>query len=153
MGLIDEIKKELMVLVFSMTPVFELRGAIPLGISLGLHPIHSALISIVGNILILVFLLKLLQPMMDYFEKTRFFKSTVGWVKRRAMRKAGTIKKYSLLGLFLFVAIPIPTTGAWTGAVIATLLKLKFKKALVAMSLGIVTSASIILALYYGIIL
>lgn len=130
MGLIDEIKKELMVLVFSMTPVFELRGAIPLGISLGLHPIHSALISIVGNILILVFLLKLLQPMMDYFEKTRFFKSTVGWVKRRAMRKAGTIKKYSLLGLFLFVAIPIPTTGAWTGAVIATLLKLKFKKPL-----------------------
>lgn len=147
------LKDELVVFIFSMTPIFELRGAIPLGISLGLNPIYSSLISISGNILSLGILLRLLQPVMEFFEKTHLFNSTVGWVKRRSMKKAGIIKKYSLVGLFFFVAIPIPTTGAWTGAVIATLLKLNPKKSFLVMSMGIITAALIVLGLYYGIII
>ncbi|MEW8974257.1 MAG: small multi-drug export protein [Tissierellaceae bacterium] len=152
LDIIEGLKKELIVLFFSMTPIFELRGAIPLGISLGLNPIHSGIISIIGNILILGILLKVLRPLMVFFEGTYLFKNTIGWVKRRAMKKAGIIKRYSIVGLFFFVAIPIPTTGAWTGAVIATLLKLDYKKSFISMSMGIITAAMLVLSVYYGII-
>lgn len=152
LDIIEGLKKELIVLFFSMTPIFELRGAIPLGISLGLNPIHSGIISIIGNILVLGILLKVLRPLMIFFEGTSLFKNTIGWVKRRAMEKAGIIKRYSIVGLFFFVAIPIPTTGAWTGAVIATLLKLDYKKSFISMSMGIITAAMLVLSVYYGII-
>lgn len=89
---------------------------------------------------------------MIFFEGTSLFKNTIGWVKRRAMEKAGIIKRYSIVGLFFFVAIPIPTTGAWTGAVIATLLKLDYKKSFISMSMGIITAAMLVLSVYYGII-
>lgn len=145
------IKKELLVIFFSMVPVFELRGAIPLGISLGLSPLHTWVLSVISNILMAGFLLKLLNPIMNYFEKTRLFKSTIGWVKTRSMKKAATIKKYSLIGLFFFVAIPIPTTGVWTASVIASILNLDIKKSLISMGLGVVVAASIVLGLYYGI--
>lgn len=151
MGLLDNIKKEIIVLFFSMLPIIELRGSIPLGISLGLNPIHSGILSIIGGLLTSFFLLRLLSPLMAYFENTRIFHSTIGWVKRRSMRKAGTIKKYSLIGLFFFVAIPLPTTGVWTASVISTLLKLDKNKAFLSMALGVITAASIVLGLYYGI--
>ncbi len=149
--LIEELQTELIVIFFSMLPLIELRGAIPLGISLGLSPIHSTILSIMGNIIIVPFLLKLLQPIMKFFEKTVIFSKTIGWVKRRSMRKAGTIKKYSLWGLFIFVAIPIPTTGVWTGSVIASLLKLDFKKAFLAMTLGIIAAGIIVSTVSYGV--
>ncbi|XJS51170.1 COG2426 family protein [Tissierella carlieri] len=121
----------------------------PLGISLGLSPIHSTILSIIGNMIIVPFLLKLLHPIMAYFEKTVIFSKTVGWVKRRSMSKAAIIKKYSLLGLFIFVAIPMPGTGAWTGSVIASLLKMNFRKALLSISLGIITSGIIVATISY----
>ncbi|WP_353093767.1 small multi-drug export protein [Tissierella praeacuta] len=149
LALIEELKIEIMVIFFAMLPIVELRGAIPLGISLGLRPIHSTILSIIGNIIIVPFLLKLLQPIMKYFEKTVIFSKTIGWVKRRSMEKASIIKKYSLIGLFIFVAIPIPTTGVWTGSVIASILKLDFKKALLSISLGIITSGIIVATISY----
>lgn len=150
--LFDILKKEILVILFSMTPIIELRGAIPMGISLGLNPLHSMTISILGNIIIVPVLLKILQPIMAYFEKSKVFANTIGWVKRRSMKKAGIIKKYSIIGLFVFVALPIPTTGVWTGSVIASLLKLDFKKALISMSLGIITSGIIVTTISYGFI-
>ena len=149
MGILEELKREIIVIVFAMLPIVELRGAIPLGISMGLSPIHSTIISIIGNALIVPFLLILLQPIMDYFEKTILFSKTIGWVKRRSMKKAKTIKKYRILGLFLFVAIPIPTTGAWTGSVIATLLKLDIKKSILAIWAGIISAGIIVYTITY----
>lgn len=148
--LMDSVKRELIVVFFSMIPISELRGSIPLGISLGLSPIHAAIISILGNMTIVPFLLKLLHPIMGYFERTHLFKSTIGWVKNRSMKKARIIKKYSLVGLFLFVAIPLPTTGVWTAAVIATILKLDYKKALISIFLGIVVAGIIVVTISHG---
>ena len=150
--LIEELRIEIMVIFFSMLPIVEVRGAIPLGISLGLSPVHSAILGIIGNIIIVPFLLKLLYPIMSFFEKTVIFSKTIGWIKRRSMKKSSTIKKYSLIGLFIFVAVPIPTTGAWTGSVIASMLKLDFKKSLMAISLGVVSSGLIVLTISYGIV-
>lgn len=148
--IIESIKRELIVVFFSMIPISELRGSIPLGISLGLTPIHSAIISILGNMLIVPFLLKLLHPVMGYFEKTDLFNSTIGWVKNRSMKRASIIKRYSLIGLFIFVAIPLPTTGVWTATVIATILKLDYKKALISISLGIITAGIIVMSISHG---
>jgi uncharacterized membrane protein len=152
LDLIEELRIEIMVILFSMLPIIEVRGAIPLGISLGLSPIHSTILGIIGNIIIVPFLLKLLHPIMLFFEKTVIFSKTIGWVKKRAMKKSGTIKKYSLIGLFIFVAVPIPTTGAWTGSVIASILKLDFKKSLLAISLGVVSSGFIVAIISYGVV-
>ncbi|NLY86298.1 MAG: small multi-drug export protein [Tissierellia bacterium] len=152
LDILEEVKRELFVVFVSMLPIVELRGAIPLGISMDLSPIHSAVLSIIGNIVIIPFLLKLLQPIMAFLEKTYIFSKTVGWVKKRSMKKADIVKKYSLIGLFIFVAIPLPGTGVWTGSVIASLLKLNHKKAFFAMVLGIIVAGIIVLTLSYGVI-
>ena len=151
--LFDSMREELIVLSVAAMPISELRGAIPLGVSMGMDPLYSTLISIIGNILPVPFLLKLLEPIMAYLEKTRLFSKAVGWVKRRAIKKSkDKIKKYSVLGLFIFVAIPFPSTGAWTGCVIATLLKIDFKKALVAIVSGVVMAGIIVFTLTYSIV-
>ena len=152
LGLIGELKREIMVILVAAMPLSELRGAIPLGISLGLSPIHSTVISIIGNMAIVPILLKILNPVMDYFEKTVLFSKTIGWVKRRTLKRTrSTIKKYSLLGLFILVAIPIPTTGAWTGCIAASLLKLDYRKALFVILSGVLVAGLIVSTISYQI--
>ncbi len=147
---IESVKRELLVIFFSMIPISELRGAIPLGISLGLSPIHSTIISICGNIIIVPILLRVLHPLIIYFEDTFLFKYTIGRVKNKAMNKADAIKTYSLIGLFIFVAIPLPTSGAWTASVIASILKLDYKKAFAAIALGVIVAGLLILGVSVG---
>ena len=150
--LLEELKREILVILMAAMPISELRGAIPLGISLGLSPIHSTIISILGNMMIVPILLKILNPLMNYLEKTVLFSKFIGWVKKRTMKRTrNTIKKYSLLGLFILVAIPIPTTGAWTGCIAASLLKLDYKKALFVILSGVFTAGIIVSTISYGI--
>lgn len=151
--LLEEVKREILVIIVAAMPLSELRGAIPLGISLGLSPIHSTIISILGNVMIVPILLKILNPLMNYLERTALFSKFIGWVKRRTMKRTrNTIKKYSLLGLFILVAIPIPTTGAWTGCIAASLLKLDYKKALFVILSGVLTAGIIVSTISYGIL-
>ncbi len=147
----EELKIEIITMFFSMLPLVELRGAIPLGISLGLRPIQSAIISIIGNIIVVLILLNILDPVMIHFEKTKFFSKTIGKIKTKSMKKAHIIKKYSLLGLFIFVSLPIPTTGAWTGALISSILKLDTRKAFVAISLGLIIAGLITLTISHSV--
>ena len=147
------ISDELMVMLVAAMPLSELRGAIPLGISMGFSPFESTVLGIAGNIIPIPFLLKLLEPIMDYLERTKLFSKGVQWVKRRTLKRSrDKIKKYSLLGLFILVAIPLPTTGAWTGCIAATLLKIDFKKALIAIISGVVAAGIIVYTLSYNII-
>lgn len=150
--ILKELKIEIIILIFAMLPLVELRGAIPLGISLGLNPIQSMIISIAGNIIIVFVLLNILEPIMVHFEKTKFFSSTIGRIKEKSMKKSKIIKKYSLLGLLIFVSIPLPTTGAWTGALISSILKLDIRKSFLAMALGLVISGIITLTISQGIL-
>lgn len=147
----EELKIEIITMFFSMLPLVELRGAIPLGISLGLRPIQSAIISIIGNIIVVLILLNILDPVMVHFEKTKVFSNTIGKIKTKSMKKAHIIKKYSLLGLFIFVSLPIPTTGAWTGALISSILKLDTRKAFVAISLGLIIAGLITLTISHSV--
>lgn len=148
--LIEELKNEILVMMVAAMPISELRGAIPLGISLGLSPIHSTIISILGNMAIVPILLKILVPVMNYLEKTIIFSKTIGWVKERTLKRTrSTIKKYSLLGLFILVAIPIPTTGAWTGCIAASLLKLDYKGSLFVILSGVFIAGLIVSTISY----
>lgn len=149
--ILEKLKIEIIVMLFSMLPLVELRGAIPLGISLGLEPIQSMVISTTGNIIVVFILLNILNPFMYRFEKTKLFNSTLGKIKERSMKKSRVIKKYSILGLFIFVSLPLPTTGAWTGALISSILKLDIKKAFIAMSLGLIVAGIITLTISYGV--
>lgn len=151
--ILNFVRKEIIVILFAMAPISELRGAIPIGISLGLSPIHSTIISILGNIAIVPLLLLILNPVMNYFEKTYLFSKTIGWVKRRTLAKTKkTISKYKLLGLFILAAIPLPGTGAWTASIAASLLKIKFKDALLAIGAGVIVAGAIVYSLSYALL-
>ncbi len=151
--IISEIKKELFVIILGATPLLELRGAIPLGISMGFSPIHSTILSLIGNMIIVPILLKILNPLMNYFEQTVLFSKSIGWVKKRTLKRTkDTIIKYRLLGLFILVAIPIPTTGAWTGCIAASLLKINYKDALFVILAGVLVSGIIVFTLSYHIV-
>lgn len=151
---LDFIKKEILILLMSMMPISEVRGAIPLGASLGVSPERSIILGILGNMFIVPILLIILNPLMNYLLKFKVFNRPLDWVKDRTLRKTrDKIRKYSSLGLFLFVAVPIPTTGAWTGCLAATLLKLDFKKSLLAIWGGVLASGLIVSIFTYHIIL
>lgn len=148
MGEIFEIiKDELIVMMLAATPISELRGAIPLGISMGFSPLHSTIISIIGNCLPVPFLLLLLRPLFAALEDVKILGNIIKWIKRRTLKKSKNIVKYSVLGLYILVAIPLPTTGAYTGCVAATLFNIRFKYAFLAIVLGIITSGMIVLFL------
>lgn len=148
MGEIFEIiKDELIVMMLAATPISELRGAIPLGISMGFSPLHSTIISIIGNCLPVPFLLLLLRPLFAALEDVKILGNIIKWIKRRTLKKSKNIVKYSVLGLYILVAIPLPTTGAYTGCVAATLFNIRFKYAFSAIVLGIITSGMIVLFL------
>ena len=147
------ISDELTVILVAAMPLSELRGAIPLGITMGFTPLESTILSIIGNIIPIPFLLKLLEPIMNYLESTRLFSKGVQWVKRRTLKRSrDKVRKYSLLGLFILVAIPLPTTGDWTRCIAATLLKIDFKKALISIISGVLVAGIIVYTLSYNII-
>ncbi len=145
--------KELYIVLISMLPVVELRGAIPIGIALGFTPLKSLLLSIIGNVLIIPVVLGIFKPIMDYLETTSLFKKTIGYIKERTLRKTkDKIHRHKIFGLYLFVALPIPTTGVWTGSLAAALLNMDYKKSFLAMALGVVTSGLIVALLSHSIL-
>lgn len=136
--------KAVITFLISMIPVVELRGAIPYGIASGVGPWLACLLSVVGNMLpvpfILLFIRKILQWMKRYPRLGRIARK----LEARAERKSGKVRKSELIGLCIFVAIPLPGTGAWTGALIAALMEMRLKRALPAIFVGVLTAALIV---------
>lgn len=136
--------KTVITFLISMIPVVELRGAIPYGIASGVAPWLACLLSVVGNMLpvpfILLFIRKILQWMKRYPRLGRIARK----LEARAERKSGKVRKSELIGLCIFVAIPLPGTGAWTGALIAALMEMRLKRALPAIFVGVLTAALIV---------
>lgn len=130
--------KEAIVFIISMIPILELRGAlIVAGPLLGV-PVSTAIpLCIIGNIVPVPFILFLITPIFNWMKGTKKLKPLVDKLEAKAMSKSDKIEKYEFWGLALFVGIPLPGTGAWTGALIAALLGIKFKKAFPAIILGI----------------
>ncbi|SCY86992.1 COG2426 family protein [Alkaliphilus peptidifermentans] len=148
-NIIDLITREVMVLLIAAMPLMELRGAIPIGVSMGMHPAHATLLGILGSLLPVPFLLLFLEPVFSALRRSRFFRSFVDNTINRTLKKSHNVKKYSVLGLIIFVAIPLPTTGVWTGCLAATLFNIPFKNAFPAIVLGTSIAGTIMFVLSY----
>lgn len=136
------------VFLTSMIPIVELRGALPLAINLFKIPWQKAfLISFIGNVLPVPFILLFLKPVTDLLCRMSLFKKFFEWLFSKTRKKSAVIEKYEELGLLLFVSIPLPGTGAWTGALLAYLMGLDFKKSLFFISIGVFIAGVIVTSL------
>ena len=134
-----------------MTPVFELRGAIPLGVAAGLPPLTACAAAILGNVVPVPFIMLLVRRVFRWLRKTAFLGPKIDWLERRAHLKGRLVRKYRLPGLLLLVAVPLPGTGAWTGALVATLLDIRLRHAFPAIAVGVVIAGVLITLLTVGV--
>ena len=141
-----------MTFLVGMTPVLELRGAIPLGVAAGLPPLTACAAAILGNIVPVPFIMLLVRRVFRWLRKTAFLGPKIDWLERRAHLKGRMVRKYRLPGLIILVAIPLPGTGAWTGALVAALLDIRMRHALPAIFLGVVIAGAIVTTLTYGVV-
>ncbi len=139
------------VLIISMLPLIELRGGIPMARLLMLPLPQAILFSVIGNIIPIPFILLFIDKIFDWLRPTRLFGGFVKKLEERALNKSGNVAKAEFWGLVLFVGIPLPGTGGWTGALIASLLKIDLKKASAAILLGIAIAATIMSLISYGV--
>ena len=135
----------------AMVPVLELRGAIPVGVAAGLSPLAACAIAVLGNMVPVPFILLLIRRIFDWLRGTRFGPK-IDWLERRAHLKGRVVRKYRLVGLMILVAVPLPGTGAWTGALIAAFLNIRLRHALPAITLGLLIAGSLVTLMTLGII-
>ncbi len=140
----------LMIFFISMVPVIELRGAIPYGAVFGIDIWLAALVAVMGNIVPTPLIMLGMTKLLELFGQTKLLGPILRRFVSRAEEKAKTFSKYELWGLLIFVGIPLPGTGAWTGAMIASILKLPMRKALPAVFGGCVMSAAIMCVISYA---
>lgn len=131
-------------------PVIELRGAIPVGISLGLTPVHSATLSFIGSMIPVPIILFTIRPIFNYLKETKLFKNLVHRLTDKSLNKSHKIQKYGAWGLLVFVAIPIPGTGVWSGSLIAALLDMRFKWAFPAIFMGNLIAGVLVMGVSHG---
>ena len=131
-------------LLVSVVPVIELRGAIPIGVALGLHPFWAMLASIVGNMLPVPFIILFVRHVFTWLKRhSPLLGRLVQKLEDKAHNKSAVVIKYRAIGLCLLVAVPFPGTGAWTGALVASLLDIRMRHALPAIFLGLLMAAAI----------
>lgn len=150
--ILDFLSVEFTVMFTATLPVIELRGAIPVGISLGLSPIHSTVLSFIGSMIPVPILLFTVRPVFKSLKNTKTFKNIIAKLTRRSLRKSGKVHKYGFWGLILLVAIPLPGTGVWTGTIIAALLNMRFKRAFLAILIGNLIAAIIVMIVSSGVL-
>ena len=148
---LETVGRELCVFFCSMLPIIECRGAIPLGWGLDMPWWETALFSIAGNILPVPFILLFIRAILRWMRESRFkfFSNIAAWLDRKIEKHKGTIEKYSYWGIVIFVAIPLPGTGAWTGTLIASVLGLEPKKSFFAAALGVLGATVIMTVISY----
>ena len=138
--------KALSTLVVSMLPVVELRGAIPVGVGLGLPVWQAAVLAMIGNMIPVPFIIAFMRTVMDWLrQRSDRARRFVAWLESKGTgKKADRVRQAKFWGLFLFVAIPLPGTGAWTGALVATLLNMRMKDAIPPILLGVLAAGLIV---------
>lgn len=143
--------KIVMTFLISMVPVIELRGAIPIGVGAGLSPWVAIGVSIVGNLVPVPFIIIFIKKIFAWLRKiSQKLDGLVTRLEKRAEKKSETVQKYAFWGLFILVAIPLPGTGAWTGALVAAMLEMPLKKAFPAIVLGVLGAGAIVSFVTYG---
>ena len=140
------------VFLISMIPLLELRGGLLAASLLKISAVKAIPLCIVGNIIPIPFILLFIKKIFKVLKKTKIFRGLIIKLEDRAMRKSDQVKKYEFWGLMLFVGIPLPGTGAWTGSLIASLLEIDIKKSSLAILCGIIMATVIMYIVSYGLV-
>lgn len=144
--------KILISVFWSMLPIIELRGGLPIALELGLNYWLALAVCVIGNLIpvpfIIIFIKRIFSWMRKAFPRLDGF---ISRLERRGEKKGEAVQKYAFWGLFILVAIPLPGTGAWTGALVAALLDMKLKRAFPAIALGVVGAGVIVTAVYFAV--
>lgn len=143
--------KVLVTMLLSMVPVLELRGAIPIGVANGLNFSVAIGVSIIGNLLPVPFIILFIRKVFTWLRRlSRKLDGLVTRLERRAKKKSDVVLRYAFWGLVVLVAIPLPGTGAWTGALVAAMLDMRLKRAFPAIALGVLIAGTIVAFVTYG---
>ncbi len=144
--------KELLVFIISLMPILELRGGLIAAALLDLNPISSYVVSMIGNILPVPFILWFINSILQWMRRSSRLSKIARWLDNKVEKHKTQIEKYGFWGLVLFVGIPLPGTGAWTGCLIAAVLNMDRKKAFLATLLGILMASIIMMILSFGVL-
>jgi uncharacterized membrane protein len=136
--------REALVFVTAMLPVVELRGAIPLGLSLGMNPVEAYFVSVLGNLALVIPVMLFLRYVAGRLRRFTWFRQASDGFFRRVKARSAVIRRYGPLGLVLFVAVPLPSTGAWTASIAAFLLGIRIRHAFLAISVGTLLAGAIV---------
>ena len=143
---------EIYLIIISMIPFVELRGAIPVGIGFGMNPVEVFILCVIANCIPVPFINFLIKPIFRWLKRFRAFEKIITKLEGLADKKSGKITayKYEMVGLMLFVGIPLPGTGAWSGALIAALLNMRIKHAFFAIVLGVILAGVLVTLISSG---
>lgn len=146
--------KEILVFIISLMPILELRGGLLAAALIGLDPVKSYIISIIGNVLPVPFILLLITEILSWMRNSKisFFNKIANWLDEKVEKHKGQIEKFGYLGVVLFVGIPLPGTGAWTGSLIASVLNMDKKKTFLAVLVGIFMASIIMMLVSFGLL-
>ena len=147
-----KVSSEIIAFIVSLFPILELRGGLIAARLMNVEFIRAFIICYIGNMIPVPFILFFIRKVFDFMKKNKKLKVMVEKIENKSLSKADNVRKYKLWGLFLFVAIPLPGTGAWTGALIADLLGIKIKEALPTIAAGVFVAGMIVSAFMYGLL-
>lgn len=146
--------KELIVFIISIMPILELRGGLIAASLLNVSPLTGYIVSIIGNTLPVPFILLFINKILDWMGKSKikWMNKLSKWLDKKARKHKDSIEKYGYLGLILFVGVPLPGTGAWTGCLAASVLNMDKKKSFISIMLGIIMASIIMMLISYGLL-
>ena len=148
----NKISAEAVTFIVSLLPILECRGGLLLASMLKVNLLKAIPLVILGNILPMPFVLLFMRHILNFMRRFSFSRPLVEWLEKRAQNKSASLKRGEFWGLLLFVGIPLPGTGGWTGALVASLMEMDFKKAMLAISLGVLLATFIMSVLSYGLL-
>ena len=143
----QHVSREVVIFIISMIPILELRGGLLAASLLKVSAAKAIPICIIGNIIPIPFILLFIRQIFKLMKKTKIFHGLIERLEKRAMGKSDQIKRYEFLGLLLFVGVPLPGTGAWTGTLAASILDMDFKSTIIAVMLGVLLAGIIMMVL------
>lgn len=145
------IPAEVTIFIVSLLPILELRGGLIAASLLGVPFLEAFFLCFVANLLPIPLILLFIRPFFNWLKKTRCLRPLADWMERKTEKNKSKVLKYEMLGLFLFVAIPLPGTGAWTGALVAAMMNMRMKKAFPIIAAGVLTAGVIMSLITYAI--
>ncbi len=120
----------------SMVPIIELRGAIPIGIAGDLNPIYLYIACLIGSSIVAIPIVLVFRQIIDFLRRRKYFNKIIRWIDRKIEGRAKKLKATSIIGLIVFVGVPLPTTGSWSAAALASIFKMRIKDALLGIFIG-----------------